>query len=517
MICHKVVLRSSLNSILPNFLPQHTVQKRRFLSRLVVAMLAALLSIALLDSATLAANQPSVAQPLHPSVAKLQTDSTCLELVVNGGFEQTGEGWQALEGASLFTYAPDYFVGGERSLQLGFTAPSDTAAIFAAQQRIALPTESTRIELSFYSTAMLEGQASPADQAYLAISDIESGQLLSQIPLWPPTSDVVTDAANTFVVGQNTWNIGRYDLTPIAGKTIDVAFVVEDDGEPGRLLLRVDEVSVFACVPPEIYALLAQPTPIVETSSPTLGSETVFTPTTLISSLDRCDCSAQLHQCSDFASWSIAQACFMQCQVNAGYDIHLLDADGNGIACELELQDIPALDMSPSLQPDDLSAIEPTTVTGVVTTALPSGTTVLSPTPQSGVIAWSEIASAEITPTASVPVSLTDPALSISSPVTLANASAITETDASITAPITTDLAASPPNSPTSTDSLVELLFSPLGYLAIGVLVILGALGLVAAYLIGQRSQAKNSLDRGAPASTDFTLQDDDERFRPKP
>lgn len=47
-----------------------------------------------------------------------------------------------------------------------------------------------------------------------------------------------------------------------------------------------------------------------------------------------CDCSRNLYDCRDFGSQKEAQACFDFCRDEGAGDVHRLDADGDGIACE---------------------------------------------------------------------------------------------------------------------------------------------------------------------------------------
>lgn len=47
-----------------------------------------------------------------------------------------------------------------------------------------------------------------------------------------------------------------------------------------------------------------------------------------------CSCAGDLYNCSHFSRQSQAQACFNYCKAIVGYDIHRLDGDGNGRACE---------------------------------------------------------------------------------------------------------------------------------------------------------------------------------------
>jgi len=47
-----------------------------------------------------------------------------------------------------------------------------------------------------------------------------------------------------------------------------------------------------------------------------------------------CDCSGDVYNCVDFNTQAEAQACFDYCMQVVGYDIHKLDRDADGIACE---------------------------------------------------------------------------------------------------------------------------------------------------------------------------------------
>lgn len=47
-----------------------------------------------------------------------------------------------------------------------------------------------------------------------------------------------------------------------------------------------------------------------------------------------CDCDHDDFDCDDFSTREEAQACLDYCWTQAGCDIHRLDSDGDGIACE---------------------------------------------------------------------------------------------------------------------------------------------------------------------------------------
>lgn len=47
-----------------------------------------------------------------------------------------------------------------------------------------------------------------------------------------------------------------------------------------------------------------------------------------------CSCNGDTYNCSDFGSYSQAQSCYDTCVAQGRGDIHRLDSDGDGIACE---------------------------------------------------------------------------------------------------------------------------------------------------------------------------------------
>lgn len=55
-------------------------------------------------------------------------------------------------------------------------------------------------------------------------------------------------------------------------------------------------------------------------------------------------CTANVYNCSDFSTQAQAQACHDYCYAQVGYDVHQLDSDGDGEACE-SLPDLPSNDL----------------------------------------------------------------------------------------------------------------------------------------------------------------------------
>lgn len=82
---------------------------------------------------------------------------------------------------------------------------------------------------------------------------------------------------------------------------------------------------------------------VTKTATPTLTATPSLTPTKTPtatvtptrSAPSGCGtCAFDAYNCSDFGTQAKAQACFDYCMAQVGYDVHRLDADGNGVACE---------------------------------------------------------------------------------------------------------------------------------------------------------------------------------------
>lgn len=282
-----------------------------------------------------------------------------MELVVNGGFENAGPGWTPAADSYLFAYGSEVVYRGARALSLGFPATFTMPAVMAVEQRIALPP--ARLTLSFYYALRRAGQMTAQHRAEMLLTDPASGEILARLDL----------AAS----GRAEWTAARLELDELGGRDVLLVFRLENDGQFGQLELFVDEVSLLACgagavpVQPEQAAALP---PTAEL--PAAEAVSIPTPGTPIAGmatagLPECDCSEPRYRCTDFATWSAAQACYTLCLVSTGRDLHGLDPDGNGIACELELPDLAA-----QTAPRDLFAAPSNP-------AVPTATADVTPTP----------------------------------------------------------------------------------------------------------------------------------------
>lgn len=65
------------------------------------------------------------------------------------------------------------------------------------------------------------------------------------------------------------------------------------------------------------------------------GAVAVATPSLPTAELSTCDCSGNLYNCDDFQAFD-AQACYLRCLAGGAGDVHGLDGDTDGSACEWE-------------------------------------------------------------------------------------------------------------------------------------------------------------------------------------
>jgi hypothetical protein len=235
--------------------------------------------------------------------AQAATPQPCQELVVNGDFEEIGPGWNLLAGDYLPSYTTVQAYGGSRqSLLLGSLELPNARTVSVVEQVIALPAGIDSAILSFHYFPVYEEAPGAGDEQTVEVRDRASNEWLGQ---------VLNSQLNLA-----EWRSSQYDLTPLAGREIRLIFGVRNDGQGGRIAMYIDGVSVRACG--AARAPTTQPTPA---APPPVSAE--------------CDCHDDLFDCPAFSSWSAAQACYDRCRVLAGFDVHLLDEDADGVACEL--------------------------------------------------------------------------------------------------------------------------------------------------------------------------------------
>ncbi len=70
--------------------------------------------------------------------------------------------------------------------------------------------------------------------------------------------------------------------------------------------------------------------PIIENTDPVQEPKPIITPTPALN----CSCSSNIYNCDNFATHQEAQALYNCCIQKVGYDVHRLDRDKDGLACE---------------------------------------------------------------------------------------------------------------------------------------------------------------------------------------
>lgn len=105
-----------------------------------------------------------------------------------------------------------------------------------------------------------------------------------------------------------------------------------DDGDWYRLAGYGGEAWVSGSLvldPPGGLPVYPAPSLPMATPVPARSNPVVIPPATT-----GCDCSGDIYNCSSFGSWSDAQGCFAYCLQTTGYDVHRLDQNNDGVACE---------------------------------------------------------------------------------------------------------------------------------------------------------------------------------------
>lgn len=163
-----------------------------------------------------------------------QSAAACTELIVEGTFDRPGEGWSAIQSPLPPRYVTP-FTGnqGGQAVLLGITEPPNRFAISAIQQQVELPADAETIQLSFRYYPLHDTTPGAADVQSVDLYDAANGQLIQRL----------------MGVQQNdrVWHDRRFDLSHLAGQTIQLLFVVSNDGPMGTIAMYVDDVSLVAC------------------------------------------------------------------------------------------------------------------------------------------------------------------------------------------------------------------------------------------------------------------------------
>ncbi len=154
----------------------------------------------------------------------------CTELIRDGGFE-AGDAWQLGATPLMPEYVTYTKHGGDKSLVLGITRGGGKAGFSSAKQTVTIPTGATKVTLSFWYNAMVEGFPR-ADAMQLVLLNPDGSVLATP---WKASND------------SRSWNQLTVDLLRWRGRTVQVYFNVYNDGTPNTAGMFLDDVSLVSC------------------------------------------------------------------------------------------------------------------------------------------------------------------------------------------------------------------------------------------------------------------------------
>ncbi len=164
------------------------------------------------------------------------TAAGCSELLINGGFEAEGLGWQPLLPGLPADLDAEYVTSpvfaGSRSVRLGIINAENTAITTGIYQVVTLPAGANPIALSLQLLPKTGADAG-TDLQFVDVTDAITNELI--VRLWSQ------------VTNRESWLFQQYDLTPLRGRTVRVSIGVSNDGVGGKTGLYVDSVSLQAC------------------------------------------------------------------------------------------------------------------------------------------------------------------------------------------------------------------------------------------------------------------------------
>lgn len=116
------------------------------------------------------------------------------------------------------------------------------------------------------------------------------------------------------------------------GTTVEAIVAMNNIADPDKIEIgqKLTIPAPKGQVQPAATKPPAQSTPVPATDTPSLPTDTPQPP-----AQDAvCQCGNDTYNCGDFGTQASAQACFNYCRDRGSGDIHKLDQDNNGVACE---------------------------------------------------------------------------------------------------------------------------------------------------------------------------------------
>jgi len=155
----------------------------------------------------------------------------CPELLVNGGAE-SDQAWEFV-GGWPGVYSSAHVRSGKQAIRLGLESDDEDGFLYSSvQQTVGLPTNATRVTLSFWYS--LTSTNPDDDRVYVILLD---------------SGGTVLDTFQLATSNAHTWQSVNFDLTTYRGQTAILRFTVLNKSSPGITAAWFDDISLAACGP----------------------------------------------------------------------------------------------------------------------------------------------------------------------------------------------------------------------------------------------------------------------------
>ena len=190
-------------------------------------------------TATETVEAPDDPQVLPPLDEGMLSPEGCVERVLNGDFETTGEGWTLTPGATMPEYTQEEAFGNSKqSIRIGRLDGPTLPSLSTVSQSVRLPLDFETILFEFHYFPATDDDLGPGNLQYVDVENAATNQLLVR--------------ALAEVRNDREWLHIQTDLSKYAGETVRIVMAAKSDGVAGRTSMYVDNVSIEACNPRQV-------------------------------------------------------------------------------------------------------------------------------------------------------------------------------------------------------------------------------------------------------------------------
>lgn len=183
--------------------------------------------------------------------------ANCMNVIINGGFEQNHEGWKFGDDPVVPRYASDQRSEGLRSVLLGNPPGAGTTNVVSyssVRQLVKIPPDATVAYLTWdhYSLTQEPVSTDPSNRS-------DRQEMIALAPNQMPITIKYRERLN-----ETGWTSERVELTELIGKNFYVYFNVYNDGNGKRTWMYLDNVELVVCYPLNVTpgAWMSTPTAI---------------------------------------------------------------------------------------------------------------------------------------------------------------------------------------------------------------------------------------------------------------